>query len=65
MEVRLDLTMPTCSHGLGVLAGDMPWAAADLTVPTPGSETHARAPIDDQVYLGEILNSSARGKDKA
>ncbi len=50
---------------VGVLAGDMPWAAADLAIPTPGSETHAWAPIDDRAYLGENLASSGRVKDKA
>jgi glycogen phosphorylase len=33
MEMTLEAEMPTYSGGLGVLAGDMVYAAADLEVP--------------------------------
>jgi hypothetical protein len=45
--------------------GIISWAAADLAIPIPGSETHAWAPIDDQAYLRAILTSSASVKGKA
>lgn len=59
MEIALESDMKTYSGGLGVLAGDLLYAAADLEVPMIGVSL-----LNRKGYLSQVLDAEGRQSEK-
>src|SRR3954467_14177297 len=59
MEIAADERFPTYSGGLGVLAGDVLRAAADLELPMLGITL-----VDRQGYFHQVLDEAGRQSEK-
>jgi hypothetical protein len=53
MEIGLDPEMPTCSDGLGILAGETIRSAADLQVPIIAATPNFYSQYPTEFTLGE------------